>query len=107
MSSISLACSLDIIACGFPIAIVLGRNIGRLIIIIKRNLICKLEFWNLRLRYIREKVKRTLKRIVNPKRTAVPIQYQFLSGKILKLFSTATPKLVSLSEAWIGPNISH
>lgn len=52
-----------------------------------------------RFRYIRAKVKSTLKRTVNPRSAAAPIQYQFSSGKISKFLSTAMPNLVKLSEA--------
>ena len=41
------------------------------------------------------------KRTANPKRAAVPIQNQFLSGKTWKFFNTATPNGVTLSEAYI------
>lgn len=61
------------------------------------NLSRKLEL--LRFKYMRENVKRMLKRIANPRRADAPIQNQFLSGKTSKSFSTATPNLLTLSEA--------
>lgn len=52
-------------------------------------------------------MKRTLKRTENPRRAAAPIQYQFFSGKTLKVSSTATPKLVELSLPCIEENSKH
>lgn len=45
------------------------------------------------------KVNNTLKRTVKPRRATAPIQYQYLSGKTLKFFITATPSFVTPSEA--------
>lgn len=54
---------------------------------------------DLRARYMRAKVKSTLKRTTNPISASTPIQNQFLSGNMSKFLSTATPKLVVPSEA--------
>jgi hypothetical protein len=40
-----------------------------------------------------DSVKSTLKKMVKPKRPAAPIQYQFLSTKMLALSSIDTPSL--------------
>lgn len=41
-----------------------------------------------------------LNRTAKPKRAAAPIQSQFLSVNTSKFFSTSTPNLVTLSEAY-------
>lgn len=54
----------------------------------------------LRLRYMSEKVKRMLKRMVKPKSAMAPIQNQFSSGLTSKSSRTATPRRVILSDAF-------
>lgn len=53
------------------------------------------------LKKVRAKVKSMLKRIANPRRAAADTQTQFGFALKLKLFNTATPKLVTLSEACV------
>lgn len=67
----------------------------------------QVDYYNLRLRYMRVKVKRTSKSSVKPTRAPTPIQYQFFSGKMSKLFNMATPNLLVLSEACMGSNIGY
>lgn len=93
--------SLDAVACLFP-----GANVSRewkRISYIKRLLIlCHRERRrDLQLKNVRAKVKRMLKRTIKPKRAAAHIQTQFGLTWKLKLFKTATPKLVLLSEACV------
>lgn len=42
-----------------------------------------------------DRVKRTLKKMVKPKSAAAPIQYQFLSAKMLEPSSKAIPSLLT------------
>lgn len=54
--------------------------------------------WDLRLRYIRASVKRTLNTIANPTRAPAAIQYHLASVKISNIFNTARPSVVEPSE---------
>lgn len=88
--------SVGIIACWFPSAAqklqtYLNPHLGAFSNL-RNNYKWYLSRWNLRFRWVRNKVKRVLNNNVYPSSAPTPIQYQWSSGNKLRTFSNISPK---------------